>query len=56
MHQEALDELVAAAADDEDENPTLAAYFVTLNLFGIIKTVPAELQVRTIELSEYEKL
>ena len=26
-HQEAIDEIVAAAADDEDENPTLKVYF-----------------------------
>jgi hypothetical protein len=48
-HQDLID---AATADDEDESPTLEAYFVTSDLFGMIKAVPAELQVRKIELSD----
>ena len=54
-HQEAIDELVAAAADDEDENPTLKAYFVNSIMFKMIKAVPAELQVRKIDGEEEEK-
>ena len=47
-HQEEIDRLVAAA-DEEDENPTLEAYFISEELFTMIKAVPAELQVRKIE-------
>ena len=46
--QEAIDKLVAEV-DEEDENPTLGAYFITSELFGMIKTVPAVLHVHTIE-------
>ena len=32
--------------DDEDENPTLEAYFINSSMFSMIKAVPEELQVR----------
>ena len=54
-HQEAIDEIVAAAADDEDENPTLEAYFDNSYMLKIIKAVPAELQVRKIDGEEEDE-
>ena len=44
-HQEAIDRPIAEA-DEEDENPTLEAYFITAELFDMINAVPAVLPVR----------
>ncbi len=50
-YQETFDQIVAAA-DEEDENPPLEACFISDGLFGMIKAVPPELQVRKIEEEE----
>ena len=49
-HQAMIDQLASVAIDADDENPTLEAYFINLELFKMIKAAPAELQVRKIDL------
>ena len=39
---------LTAEMDDEDENPTLEAYFINSFMFDVIKAVPEVLQARKV--------
>ena len=54
-HQALIDKLVAEA-DEDDENPTLEAYFINSLLFDMIKAVPEDLQLRKIELEDCDEM
>ena len=47
-HQALIDKLLEEA-DEDDENPTMEAYFINSLLFDMIKAVPEDLQQRKIE-------